>query len=75
VLVVVVVMLVIVVLAALVVAYAAYPHRGEELPAAPWLGDAVAKAADAVPVLEVEYAPEDDREEADQHREGSRPAL
>ena len=32
-------MLVILVLAALVVTYAAYPHRGEEVPAAPWLAD------------------------------------
>jgi hypothetical protein len=45
------VMLVIVILAALVVTYVAYPHRGEELPAAPWLGDAMAKAAEAAPTL------------------------
>lgn len=55
----VVVMLAILLLAGLVVAYVAYPHRGEELPAAPWLGEAVAKAAEAVPVIEPEYAPED----------------
>jgi hypothetical protein len=54
VLVVVVVMLVIVVLAGLVVVYVAYPHRGEDLPAAPWLGEAMAKAADAAPILEPE---------------------
>lgn len=45
------VMLVIVVLAALVVTYVAYPHRGEEVPAAPWLGDAMARAVDAAPTL------------------------
>ena len=40
-------MLVILVLAGLVVTYAAYPHRGEEVPAAPWLGDAMTRAAEA----------------------------
>ena len=53
----VVVMAVILVLAGLVAAYVAYPHRGERMPATPWLGDAMAKAADAAPVLD----DEDDR--------------
>ena len=48
-------MLVILAIAGLVVLYVAYPHRGEEVPAAPWLGDAMSKAVDAAPVLEVEY--------------------
>ncbi|MBB6626580.1 hypothetical protein H5V45_04505 [Nocardioides sp. KIGAM211] len=48
------VMLVIVVLAVLVVTYVAFPHRGEEVPAAPWLGDAMAKAAEAAPTLPTE---------------------
>ncbi len=46
------VMLVILILAALVVTYVAYPHRGEEVPAAPWLGDAMTKAVEAAPTLE-----------------------
>jgi hypothetical protein len=46
------VMLVILVLAALVVAFAAYPHRGEQLPAAPWLGDAMSRAAGRTPTLD-----------------------
>ena len=49
---VVVVMVLILLLAGVVTAYVAYPHRGEEMPAAPWLGDAMAKAADALPLLE-----------------------
>ncbi len=49
---VVIVMAVILVIAGLVVAYVAFPHRGEAMPAAPWLGDAMAKAADAAPLLE-----------------------
>lgn len=40
------------VVAGLVVLYVAYPHRGETMPAVPWLGDALGKAADAAPVLD-----------------------
>lgn len=53
---VVIAMLVVLVVAGLVVVYVAYPHRGEEIPAAPWLGEAMTRAVDAAPVLEVEYA-------------------
>ena len=49
---VVVVMVLILLVAGVVTVYVAYPHRGEEIPAAPWLGDAMAKAADAMPLLE-----------------------
>ena len=52
-------MFVILLLAAAVVLYAAFPHRGEDLPGAPWLGDAMGKAVDAVPTLDEDYA--DDR--------------
>jgi hypothetical protein len=61
-------MLVILVLAALVVTYAAYPHRGEEVPAAPWLGDAMAKAAEAAPTIEGEPADDRDVTPAGEHR-------
>lgn len=44
-------MLVSLVVAGFVVAYVAYPHRGERMPAVPWLGDALGKAADAAPVI------------------------
>jgi hypothetical protein len=44
-------MLVILVVSGLVVAYVAFPHRGEEMPHAPWLGDAMNKATDALPTL------------------------
>ena len=43
-------------LAGLVVAYVAYPHRGEEMPHAPWLGDAMKKGVDALPTLANERA-------------------
>jgi len=49
---VVVIMVLILLLAGLVVLYVAYPHRGEQVPAAPWLGDAMAKAADAAPLID-----------------------
>lgn len=48
---VVVVMFFILVLAGLVVAYVAYPHRGEAMPAAPWLGEAMARAVEAAPTI------------------------
>lgn len=45
-------MLVIVSIAAVVVAYVAFPHRGEDLPGAPWLGDAMSKAVESLPTVE-----------------------
>ena len=53
----VIVMVLILVVAGLVTAYVAFPHRGEPMPAAPWLGEAMAKAADAAPVIEEEDHP------------------
>ena len=35
-----------------VAVYVAYPHRGERLPVAPQLGDAMRRGVDALPVLE-----------------------
>ena len=48
----VVAMLVILVLAGLVVLYVAFPHRGEDLPAVPWLGNAMRKGVDVAPTLD-----------------------
>lgn len=44
-------MLAIVVLAALVVLYVAYPHRGEEMPVVPWVGETLRKGVHAMPTL------------------------
>jgi len=52
VLVIIVVMLVILALAGLVVTYVAFPHRGEEVPNAPWLGEAMTKAVEAAPTID-----------------------
>jgi hypothetical protein len=45
-------MLVILVLAGLVVLYVAFPHRGEEMPAARWLGDVMRRSVDSAPTLD-----------------------
>jgi len=55
---VVVIMLVILLVAAVVVVYAAYPHRGEDLPAVPWLGDAMSRAVDRLPTVDPEVTEE-----------------
>lgn len=52
---VVVVMVLILLLAGAIAVYVAFPHRGEELPGAPWLGEVMERAADAAPVIEPEY--------------------
>jgi heme/copper-type cytochrome/quinol oxidase subunit 2 len=48
----VVAMLLIVVLACVVVVYVAFPHRGEEVPNAPWVGEAMRKGVNALPTLD-----------------------
>jgi hypothetical protein len=45
-------MLVILALAGLVAAYVAYPRRGADLPALPWVGDALQKGVEALPTLD-----------------------
>ncbi len=45
-------MLLVLVMAGAVVAYVAFPHRGQEIPGAPWLGEAMGKARRALPDLD-----------------------
>ncbi|MFD1945523.1 hypothetical protein [Nocardioides aestuarii] len=45
-------MVVIVAVAGLVVAFTAFPHRGEEMPGVPWLGEAMDRAAGVLPTLD-----------------------
>ena len=45
-------MLVILVLAGVVVLYVAYPHRGEEVPHTPWVGEAMRKGVHLLPTLD-----------------------
>jgi hypothetical protein len=42
----------IVLLAGLIVLYVAYPHRGEDVPNAPWVGDAMRKGVNLLPTLD-----------------------
>lgn len=49
-------MLVILAVCALVVTYVAFPHRGEQVPGAPWLGEAMSKGVEAMPTLEEDEA-------------------
>jgi hypothetical protein len=39
-------------LAGVVVIYVAYPHRGEDVPNAPWVGDALRKGVNLLPTLD-----------------------
>ena len=45
-------MLGILVLAGIVVLYVAFPHRGEAVPAAPWIGTALRKSVENAPTLD-----------------------
>jgi hypothetical protein len=44
-------MLGIVAVAVLVVLYVAYPHRGHEVPNAPWVGDVMRRGVERLPTL------------------------
>ena len=48
----VVAMVVIVLVAGVVVAYVAFPHRGEDLPGVPWLGRLMRRGARSLPTVE-----------------------
>lgn len=41
-------MVLILVIAGAVVVYVAFPHRGEEVPGAPWLGDAMQRGVESI---------------------------
>lgn len=45
-------MLAIVLLAGVIVVYVAYPHRGEDVPTAPWVGAAMRKGVSLLPTLD-----------------------
>lgn len=48
-------MVLILAVAAAVVVYVAYPHRGADVPGATWVGEAMKRGVDALPVLEGEF--------------------
>jgi hypothetical protein len=45
-------MIVILAIAGVIVLYVAFPHRGEEVPHTPWVGDALRKGVNALPTLD-----------------------
>jgi hypothetical protein len=45
-------MIAILLLAGVVVLYVAYPHRGEDVPNAPWVGEALRKGVNRLPTLD-----------------------
>jgi hypothetical protein len=61
-------MLGIVVLAGLVVLYVAYPHRGQAVPNAPWLGEAMRKGVNRLPTVDNQR----DNQRAQRERVGQR---
>ena len=52
-------MLAILAIAGAVVLYVAYPHRGEDVPHTPWVGEAMRKGVDALPTLDNQRAREE----------------
>lgn len=58
-------MLGILVLAGAVVLYVAFPRRGEEVPNAPWVGDALRKGVELLPTLDNQRGWERGRELSD----------
>lgn len=45
-------MLAIMLVAGVVVIYVAFPHRGEDVPNAPWVGEAMRKGVQRLPTLD-----------------------
>ncbi|NYG58166.1 hypothetical protein BJ980_001089 [Nocardioides daedukensis] len=45
-------MFAIVLVAGVVMLYVAFPHRGQDVPALPWVGAAMKKTVDAVPTID-----------------------
>ena len=52
-------MLAIVLLAGVVVLYVAFPHRGEDVPRVPWVGDAMRRGVNQLPTLDNQRARQD----------------
>jgi len=55
-------MLGIVLLASLVVVYVAYPHRGHDVPKAPWVGRAMRRGVARLPTLDNQSSDETERD-------------
>lgn len=49
-------MTLIMLVAGVIVLYVAFPHRGEEMPHAPWVGESMRKGVDRLPTLDNQRA-------------------
>ena len=58
-------MLGILILAGIVVLYVAFPHRGEDMPHTPWVGEALRKGVEKLPTLDNQREWEREREMSD----------
>jgi hypothetical protein len=58
-------MLGIMILAGIVVLYVAFPHRGEDMPHTPWVGEALRKGVEKLPTLDNQREWEREREMSD----------
>jgi hypothetical protein len=58
-------MLVIVLMAGLVILYVAYPRRGEEVPNAAWIGDALRRGVAKLPTLANQGGPRQTRDRSE----------
>jgi hypothetical protein len=56
-------MLAIMILAGVIVLYVAFPHRGEDVPHTPWVGDAMRKGVEKLPTLHNQQQRERERTE------------
>jgi len=70
----VVAMLVVLVLAGAVVLYVAFPHRGEDVPHAPWLGRLMRRGVESAPTLDNTAEEESRHEQLDLSHLHSRPS-
>ena len=63
-------MFVILAIAGVIVVYVAFPHRGEEVPHAPWVGEAMRTGVNSLPTLDNQRAREEEQEseQREQHQ-------
>jgi hypothetical protein len=55
-------MILILAIAGVIVLYVAFPHRGEEVPHTPWVGEAMRKGVNSLPTLDNQRAQEQEHQ-------------
>ena len=61
-------MLVILAIAGVIVVYVAFPHRGEDVPHAPWVGEALRNGVNSLPTLDNQRARELEEQDTQEHQ-------